>query len=75
MRALICAAATAVALGACASSGPPQESYSAGVERLTEQCRARGGILTPVPNATHERPETDFACRISGGPSDRLRGD
>lgn len=67
-------AASVVALGACASTGEPRESYSDGLERLTAECRERGGILTPRSNASYDRPETDFACQITGGPSDRLRG-
>lgn len=68
-----CSAIAVLALGACASgSHETRETYADALQKLTEDCRARGGILAPLPNATQVRPETDYACRVNGGPSDRI---
>jgi len=58
--------ATAIAVSACAATGDARpNSYRADLDRLTADCRERGGILSPT-GATTGRPETEFACRISG---------
>ncbi len=59
-------AAAASTVAACATSGDaPPNSYRADLDRLTADCRERGGILSPT-GATTGRPETEFVCRISG---------
>lgn len=65
--------AAALALSACAS-GRPIESYSAAVQRLSDECAERGGILQPAPTLTG-RPETDNICKITGGASRLTRSD
>lgn len=60
----------AMAASACAPmAGRTYPTYAEELTRLTEACRARGGILTPIPGATSGRPQTDYACRITGGAS------
>lgn len=59
-------AAMATAVSACATTrDAPPNSYRADLDRLTGECRERGGILSPT-GATTGRPETEFVCRISG---------
>lgn len=53
-------------LSACAGTATGENSYSARMDRLTAECTARQGILAST-GATTGRPETDYACRISGG--------
>jgi len=53
-------------LAACASTG--QNTYQADFNRLDADCTARGGILTPT-GAQTGRPQTEYACRITGGAS------
>lgn len=55
-------------LSACASSGSPQDSYLARMEKLSTDCEARGGMLAPSGVQTG-RPETDNVCKIFGGGS------
>jgi hypothetical protein len=60
----------AIAASACAAGpGRTPSGYNEQMDRLAADCRARGGILTPIPAASTGRPETDFACRITGGAS------
>lgn len=57
----------AAALGGCAAT--PSSAPNARVsdyDRLQESCRARGGVLTPIPGSTTGRVETEYACEISG---------
>lgn len=57
----------ATALGACATTqADGQNRYTADLDRLSADCRARGGVLTPNGSATSGRPELDYACRITG---------
>ena len=53
-------------MSACASTAGGENSYGARMDRLTAECTARQGILSST-GATTGRPETDYACRISGG--------
>lgn len=56
-----------LALGGCATSpAGDQNRYTTDLDRLTADCRARGGVLTPNGSATTGRPELDYACRITG---------
>jgi len=72
MRNVVSSAALglALALSACAA-GPGRDlpGYAEDLDRLAADCRDRGGILSPIPGATTGRPQTDFACRITGGAS------
>lgn len=70
--ALVLLALSGVSLGACASSGSRLPSRGEELARLTAECEARGGILTPTGQATGREPLDNY-CRITGGPSDRLR--
>jgi hypothetical protein len=51
---------------ACATAPAGENRYTADLDRLTADCRARGGVLTPNGSATTGRPELDYACRITG---------
>lgn len=70
MRPLILLAPAALLLlSACATStASPENAYSAQLQRLAEDCRARGGILSPT-GATTGRVETENVCRINGQPA------
>ncbi len=44
------------------------DHYTNELQRLTEQCSARGGILSPTGEQSG-RPQTDNVCKITGGAS------
>lgn len=54
-----------LALAACASDPTVTDRYSSDFDRLTEQCRARGGILSPTGGTTG-RPQTEYVCEVRG---------
>jgi hypothetical protein len=54
----------AAALSACATTDAPPTGYTADLDRLNADCRARGGILTST-GATTGRAETENACLIN----------
>lgn len=58
-------------VSACATEGPRQRDKT--LEQLTAECEARGGVLVPTGRVTG-RDALDNVCRITGGPSQRLRG-
>jgi hypothetical protein len=60
-------AALSLALAACAST-PGSSRYSDDLQKLSDDCQARGGILSPSGQQTG-RPQTDNVCRITGGAS------
>ena len=62
--------APALLLLAAAGCAPTTggDSYSAQLQRLTEDCSARGGILSPTGQQSG-RPQTDNVCKITGGAS------
>jgi hypothetical protein len=64
---MILPAALAAALAACASTGASHPTYGEQMRTLSEECRARGGILVPLPGPQTGRAEADHACQISGG--------
>ncbi|MBU1346919.1 MAG: hypothetical protein KKA16_08190 [Alphaproteobacteria bacterium] len=71
-RIVLSSAAVVLALTASACATGPRDrshSYTAQLDELTESCRARGGILIPIPGAVSGRPQADYACQISGGAS------
>lgn len=63
-------AAPAVLLLATAGCAPTTtgDHYASELERLTEQCSARGGFLAPT-GAQSGRPQTDNVCKINAEPS------
>lgn len=64
------ALALAIAASGCAAgSGRDLPTYTGELDRLADECRQRGGILVPIPGAATGRPQTDHACRITGGAS------
>ena len=73
MRALFALAALVapLALGACAT-GKTFPSYQEELDKLSAECMARGGILTPIAGATGPRAANDYACEIRGGGSGRI---
>lgn len=58
--------ASALALSACAG-GAPFESSADELARLSDECRARGGILVPSGRPLEGRPAIDNVCQIRGG--------
>lgn len=44
------------------------DHYNSELQRLTEQCAARGGILSPTGQQSG-RPQNDNVCKIAGGAS------
>ena len=60
-----------LALSACAGAAGGSNSYSAEMDRLEADCKAREGILTPTGSQSGQ-PARDYACRITGGAS-RIR--
>lgn len=69
----LAALAALLSLAACATEGAGSGPYAAAFERLSEDCRQRGGILVPISSAMNGEPERDYVCRIAGGPSPRVR--
>ena len=67
MRSILATTLAALALAACASTGG-ENRYVSALDRLTADCKARGGILAPTGVSTG-RPETENVCRITGGAS------
>jgi hypothetical protein len=65
-RILIGLVLIAAATSACATTPSGENRYTAQLDRLAADCRARGGVLTPNGSATTGRPELDYACRITG---------
>ena len=59
-------------LSACATDGGGT-TYQSQLAGLTETCDARGGILSPT-GAQSGRPQNDYVCKITGGPSGRIQG-
>ena len=67
-------AAPALLLLAAAACAPTTtgDHYASELQRLTEQCSARGGILSPTGQQSG-RPQTDNVCKITGEPSPLTR--
>lgn len=67
---MILAAAGVLAFAGLAGCGTSaaHDTYSSELRQLTEDCTARGGILSPTGQQTG-RPQTDNVCRITGGAS------
>ena len=75
MRAsMIILAAAALAASGCASNPGVDraESYTSEYNRLSDECDSNGGMLVSSGRVTN-RPQTDNVCKITGGPSPRLR--
>lgn len=62
-------AVLALALAACASNGG-QSHYQSEFERLSADCTARGGILSPTGSQSG-RPQLDNVCKVTAQPSNR----
>jgi predicted small secreted protein len=58
-----------VTAGCAAGAGRDVPSYAEEIDQLAAECRAREGILTPIPGAATGQPRRDYACSISGGAS------
>ena len=56
---------SALALSACASAAPPGSAANE-LARLTEDCRARGGILVASGRPLEGRATVDNVCQIRG---------
>jgi len=72
MRTLTLMAATATLIAGCATDGGTNR-YQTELDELEASCRTRGGILQPTGAPRGSRPQEDYFCRITGGPSDRLQ--
>ena len=67
MRALtLLAPAALLLLSACAGSAA--NGHVTQIERLSDDCEARGGVLAPTGQTTG-RVETEYVCKITGQPS------
>lgn len=62
--------APALLLLAAAGCAPTTgvDRYASELQRLSDDCAARGGILSPTGQQSG-RPQTDNVCRITGGAS------
>ena len=60
-------AALLLVLAACAPTMGPNR-YADELQQLSDNCEARGGILSPTGQQSG-RPQTDNVCRITGGAS------
>ncbi|NJC40988.1 putative hemolysin [Brevundimonas alba] len=69
MRTALIVAASALTLSACAS-GMGSNHYQSEFERLSADCTARGGILSPTGQQSG-RPQLDNVCKVTGQPSNR----
>jgi hypothetical protein len=67
MRRLIPAAALLLVLAACAPTTGTSR-YADELRELSDNCEARGGILSPTGEQSG-RPQVDHVCRIAGGAS------
>ncbi|MGZ9114403.1 MAG: hypothetical protein ACXW3K_07245 [Brevundimonas sp.] len=68
MRVLTLAPALLLLVAAGCAPTTGVDRYSSELQRLTEDCSARGGILSPTGQQTG-RPQTDNVCKITGGAS------
>jgi len=68
MRVLILAPAVLLLATAGCAAGSGVGRYESELQRLTEDCTARGGILAPTGQQSG-RPQTDNVCKITGGAS------
>lgn len=68
-RILLSSLLLAASLSACATTSGSRPTYGQELDRLTADCRERGGILSPISGAQTGRPQTDYACEIRGGAS------
>jgi len=68
MRILILSAAIAMPLLAACSTTGGVSQYQKDMSALEKTCTERQGILTPTGLQTG-RPETEYACTITGGAS------
>jgi hypothetical protein len=57
-------ALAAITLTACAT-GAGGDRYNDELDRLSQSCQERGGILTPAGTQSG-RPNTDYVCEIRG---------
>jgi len=65
MRTLILSSLIALPLLAACGTTKGVNSYQADMDAPEAACTARQGILTPT-GLQSGRPETDYACRITG---------
>lgn len=68
MRTLIAFAPFALVVGLAGCATTAGDSYNDELKRLSDDCEARGGILSPTGQQSG-RPQTDNVCRITGGAS------
>ena len=64
---ILAALVAPLALGACAT-GKTYPTYQQEYDKLSAECIARGGLLTPS-GLTTGRAQTDYVCKITGGAS------
>lgn len=73
MRVLTFAPALLLLAAAACAPTTGGDRYANELQRLTEQCSARGGILSPIGGQSG-RPQTDNVCKINGVPSPLTAG-
>ena len=74
MRILTLASTLVLLIAAGCTSTATTSTYNAELQRLSEDCTARGGILSPTGQQSG-RPNTDNVCKITGGASRLPRDD
>ena len=62
-------AALALTLSACATD-MGSDHYQTELQRLSADCEARGGILSPTGQQSG-RPQLDNVCKVTAQPSNR----
>lgn len=62
-----------LAVAGCASTAGV-DHYASDLQKLSDDCSARGGILAPTGQQSG-RPNNDNVCKIAGGPSRLTRSD
>jgi len=74
MRVLTLAPAVLLLAAAGCASTATESRYAADMQKLADDCAARGGILAPTGQQSG-RPNNDNVCKIAGGASRLTRGD
>ncbi|MBS0295682.1 MAG: hypothetical protein JSR45_05175 [Proteobacteria bacterium] len=66
MRASLALLATLTLVAGCASNPSPSADNNADYNRISESCKARGGMLTPIPGAHNANEAANYACEFRG---------
>ena len=58
--------AALIVLGGCATTGSTEPTRPSELQKLQDECTARGGILQPIPGAHSTDDRANYACEIRG---------